>query len=186
MTAKQGAFSSIQRLSIAEDVVKSFTGKDITDTKEALPQQDKPLILEDEGFNNTFGNNTDLFNNQGLQDITNTTEQKITDPTNNQIIHDLNDEKDPKKIDTRKIIKNDVDEFGQPRLIERKSRGKMFFVSNPLFKGSGLNSRGEETHMVYVKNGIRSVYPDRTYRKSDTLVSSSRLLVRIADLFDKQ
>ena len=89
-------------------------------------------------------------------------------------------------MDTSKIIKNDVDEFGQPRLIERKSRGKMFFVSNPLFKGSELNSRGEKTHMVYVKNGIRSVYPDRTYRKSDTLVSSCRVLVRIADLFDKQ
>ena len=100
-----------------------------------------------------------------MQDITNTTEQRNTDPTNNQIIHDLNDEKDPKKMDTSKIIKNDVDEFGQPRLIERKSRGKMFFVSNPLFKGSELNSRGEKTHMVYVKNGVRSVYPDRTYRK---------------------
>ena len=109
-----------------------------------VPQKDGHLILEDAGFNSTDNN---------------------TDRTNNQIIHDLNDVKDSKKIDTSKIIKNDVDEFGQPRLIERKSRGKMFFVSNPLFKGSELNSRGEKTHMVYVKNGVRSVYPDRTYRK---------------------
>ena len=109
-----------------------------------VPMKVGPLILEDAGSNSTTNN---------------------TDATNNQIIHDLNDVKDSMKIDTSKIIKNDVDEFGQPRLIERKSRGKMFFVSNPLFKGSELNSRGEKTHMVYVKNGVRSVYPDRTYRK---------------------
>ena len=116
-----------------------------------VPMKVGPLILEDAGANSTTNN---------------------TDPTNNQIIHDLNDEKDQKnviagnqrEVTTTQII-NDKDEFGEPRLIQRVSHGRTVWSGNPLFKGSPTNSVGEETHIEYVKGGVRRLYPNRDFRK---------------------
>lgn len=86
------------------------------------------------------------------------------------------DKSQASKSNTGKM-ENDVDEFGQPRLIERKSRGQMYMVPNPQFQGSEMNSRGEKTHTVYDKNGVRRVYPDQSYRKLNSTKQKRGLII---------
>ena len=62
-------------------------------------------------------------------------------------------------------VVNDVDAFGEPRLVERQSRGKTFLAPNPKFQGNETNSDGERTHLVIEKDGERRLVPDQFYSK---------------------
>ena len=62
-------------------------------------------------------------------------------------------------------VVNDVDAFGEPRLVERQSRGKTFLAPNPKFQGNETNSDGEQTHLVIEKDGERILVPDQFFSK---------------------
>ena len=96
-------------------------------------------------------------------DITTTTTTAALEITTE--IPNINGENSKSQDKTTKVDNSDIDEFGQPRLIERMSMGKKYLVSNPLFKGSEMNAEGEKTHMVFEKDGVRNVFPDGAYRE---------------------
>ena len=62
-------------------------------------------------------------------------------------------------------VVNDVDAFGEPRLVERQSQGKTFLAPNPKFQGNETNSDGEQTHLVIEKDGERILVPDQFFSK---------------------